>query len=318
VALHPDGNAIQYRLEVRETTPGQYTIGIFGSYSNDTRYAGIDYNGNPNVGTVPSDAIIVVDEGTAQQTTWPGTLTPGWHSFTVRAAGWATGAVSYYMPGGVPPPGGHVAPWISYGPVGTRTTSAGVPLNYSVSVQNNDTIATGSTFDVTAAVPAGWSAPPVRTPVVAPGAHATVPLTITPPAGVAAGVYTVTFKAANSADITKAATTTAVISIGSAFSVNVASMQAWYVRPTKGTSYAPITTQVISGGLAVPGAYVVITVRDPAGLVVTYTGITKSISGKVYTYVPFTRANRAGAYTVSVVATLGSLSSTATTTYALK
>jgi len=59
-------------------------------------------------------------------------------------------------------------------------------------------------------------------------------------------------------------------------------MQASYVRPSNGTSYAPITTQVIN------------------------------------TNVPFSRANPEGACTVSVVATLGSFSSTATTSYVLK
>jgi hypothetical protein len=324
VAAHPDGNAIPYRLEVRETVPGQYKIGIFGSYSNDTRYAGVDYNGNPNVGSVPGDAVIVVDEGTAQQTTWPGTLTPGWHSFTVRATGWATGAVSYYMPAGGTSFGSHVAPSISYGPGGTRATSGGAPLTYSVNVRNNDTVTTGSTFDVSAVVPRGWSAAAVRTPTVAPGGVATVPVTVTPPAGVPASFYTVMFKAANTANITKTASITALISIGpsisssSSFTVNVASMQAFYVRPSNGTSYAPITTQVIKGRVAVPGASVVVTVRDPAGVVTTYSGVTASVSGKVYTNVPFTHANLTGAYTVSVVATLGGSSSTATTSYVLK
>jgi hypothetical protein len=318
-ALHLDGNAIPYRLEVRESAPGQYTIGIFGSYSNDTRYGGIDYNGNPNVGTVPSNAVIMVDEGTAQQTTWPGTLTPGWHSFTVRASGWTTGAVSYFVPSGGTQSGSHGNPGISYSPAGTRNTSAGVPLVYSISVQNNDTVATGSTFDVTAVVPRGWSATSVRTPSVVPGGHATVTITITAPASAAPALYTLTFKATSTADATKAATTTAVVSIGSSsFSVSVTSMQASYVRPSNGTSYAPITTQVVSGGLAVAGASVVVTVRDPAGAVTTYSGSTRSVSGKVYTYVPFTRANAAGIYTVSVVATLGGISSSSATNYVLK
>jgi hypothetical protein len=95
-------------------------------------------------------------------------------------------------------------------------------------------------------------------------------------------------------------------------------MQASYVRPSNGTSYAPITTQVVSGGLAVAGASVVVTVRDPAGAVTTYSGSTRSVSGKVYTYVPFTRANAAGIYTVSVVATLGGISSSSATNYVLK
>jgi hypothetical protein len=98
VTTHMDGNAIDYRLEVREVTPGNYRIGIFGSSSADIRY-GVGGAGNEQPASgIPSDAVIVVDEGMPNQQIGTAGLTSGWHAFTVRANGWCTGAVTYLVP----------------------------------------------------------------------------------------------------------------------------------------------------------------------------------------------------------------------------
>jgi hypothetical protein len=97
---HMDGNQIDYRLEVREVTPGTtYRVGIFGSASADIRYSTLqEYTTNPSVGPLPSDATIVVDKGMPSEQNGTAGLTKGWHAFTVRASGWATGAVAYFVP----------------------------------------------------------------------------------------------------------------------------------------------------------------------------------------------------------------------------
>jgi hypothetical protein len=319
VATHLDPLGIPYRLEARETVPGQYTIGIFGNTSRDTRYGGIDYSGHPTVGSVPSDAVIVVDQGTPQQTTWPAALSPGWHSFTVRAVGWATGAVSYLVPGGTGgvTSAGHVAPTLTCTPSGTRWTSAGATVTYTASVQNNDATGTGSTFDVSAALPSGWSAPVVRTPTIAPGGTVSVAVPVTAAAGAAAALYTLTLRASNTADVTKNDTTSALVSIASTLAVTVGSMQASYTRPSNGTSYAPITTLVTSRGLAVPGAAIALTVRGPTGVVTSYNGVA-DVNGKMVINVPYSIGIAAGTYTVSVSATLGTISASASTTFLLR
>lgn len=96
---HKDPNGVDYRLEVRQssTDSTSYSIGIFGSSSSDQRYGGVDYSSNPSIGPVPADASIIVDEGMETETIWTEgkKLEVGWHSFTVRAAGWATGACTY-------------------------------------------------------------------------------------------------------------------------------------------------------------------------------------------------------------------------------
>ncbi len=102
LSQHNDGNGDPYHLEVRETAPGAYRIGIFGNSSADQKYlsggpAQGEYTGV--VGNVPADAVIIVDKGMPNQTTLPGNLTFGWHAFTVQAAGWATNAVTYKVPG---------------------------------------------------------------------------------------------------------------------------------------------------------------------------------------------------------------------------
>jgi hypothetical protein len=99
VTTHVDGNVIDYRLEVREMTAGGYRIGIFGSASSDIRYTTqSEYTTNPTVGPVPADAVIVVDKGMPSEQIGTAGLTRGWHAFTVRAAGWNTGAVTYFVP----------------------------------------------------------------------------------------------------------------------------------------------------------------------------------------------------------------------------
>jgi hypothetical protein len=315
---HLDFIGTPLRLEAREATPGQYTIGIFANSSTDTRYGGIDYATNPNFGPVPASAVIVVDQGTPQQTTWPGTLSPGWPSFTVRAAGWPTGAVAYYYgSGGGNPAGTHVAPALGYSPSGTRWVAPGVPLPYTVTLRNNDTGSSGSTFDVSALVPTGWTYTPVRTPVVAPGGSVSVALSITAPAAAAPAQYTVTLNAANTVDATHPATATAVIGIVAALVVKVSSMQASYTRPTGGTSYAPMTTHVTSNGLPAPAASVAMTVRDPAGKSTTYPG-TCDASGNLFSKIPLTPQNVLGTYTVTSAASLGGSSAAATTTFVLK
>ncbi len=83
------------RLEVRETGVGSYRIGRFTSGNSvDAHYS----TANEQAGGVPNDAVIVVDQGMPSETTLPGNLTAGWHAFTVRAAGWATNAVTYKVP----------------------------------------------------------------------------------------------------------------------------------------------------------------------------------------------------------------------------
>ena len=320
VTSHLDYLNMPLRLEVRETTPGQqYAIGVFANSSADIRYGGIDYASNPNFGPVPSDAVIIVDQGTPQQTTWPGTLSPGWHSFTVRAAGWTTSAVTYYYGSGSgsSSSGTHVAPAVSYAPTGTLSVAPGVAFAYTVAVRNNDTGSTGSAFDVSATLPGGWTFVPVRTPVILPGGTASVTLSITAPAGTAPAQYTIGLKAANTGAPATYATTSAVVAIVTSVSVRLSSMQTGYTRPTGGTSYAPMTTHVTSNGLAGAGASVVLSVRDPSGKTATYPG-TCDANGNLFTMVPLTPQIPLGTYAVSSAATLGGVTATGTTSFSLK
>jgi hypothetical protein len=99
-STHTFGSPLMdYRLEVRETTPGSYRIGIFACASNDIRYTTQgEYTTAAGIGPVPADAVIVVDQGMPTEQLGTAGLARGWHAFTVRAAGWNTGAVSYLVP----------------------------------------------------------------------------------------------------------------------------------------------------------------------------------------------------------------------------
>ncbi len=210
----------------------------------------------------------------------------------------------------------HVAPTVTYAPTGMRWTTVGLAVAYTVTVKNNDTAGTASTFDITATVPSGWTAPAVRTASIAPGSSGTASLVVTPSATAVAGYYTVTIKAANTAAPSVVATTSSTVAIASALAVTATMNQTSYTRPTTtgAVTYARVMTKVTSNSAAVPGIAVSVQVRDPLGAITTLTGLADS-SGTSYLYYPVRSTSAPGSYAVTSKATLGSLSNTATTSF---
>ena len=204
------------------------------------------------------------------------------------------------------------APGISYSPLGKRWVTAAAPVTYTVTVQNNGSAS--STFDVHAAVPAGWSAATVRTPVIAPGGNATVTLSVTPAAAAMQADYTVTLGAANTSDSTQSATTPALVAIVTSLRVTMSPDKASYLRATDTTASARVTTRVTSRATGFPGAAVVVALRDPLGMTTTYPGTTDA-DGYVLTDVPLTGASLLGTYSASASATLGSVTGAAVTSF---
>ena len=73
-------------------------------------------------------------------------------------------------------------PSITTNPSGSVTTTAGTSVSYTVTVKNNDSSCSGSTFSLGAAVPSGWTASFSPASVsLASGASGSVALTITTP-----------------------------------------------------------------------------------------------------------------------------------------
>jgi VCBS repeat-containing protein len=110
----------------------------------------------------------------------------------------------------------HVGPNISLSPAESQWVAPGTAVTYTLTVTNNDSDACStSSFDLLAAVPAGWSAIfGVASLNLAPGASDTTSLEVTSPTSAADGFYDVTVTAENAADATASggATATYVVS----------------------------------------------------------------------------------------------------------
>jgi len=214
----------------------------------------------------------------------------------------------------------HVAPTVTLAPSGTVYTSAGASVSYDVAVKNNDGCGcAASTFDVSAAVPSGWSATSARTASVPPAGSGSSSLIVTTAAAATAAFYPVTAAAANTsvpASIGSVGGTIAVAA-SSALTVSTSADKATYTLPTKrnSTIYATITTGVSSGGAAVAGAAVSVQVSNPSGSITTLSGTTDSTGTANVFYALKARTAKAGTYAVTSKGTKGSMSSTATTSF---
>lgn len=212
------------------------------------------------------------------------------------------------------------APKMTLTPTATVWAAAGSSINYAVSVTNQDSCGcAATTYDVGASVPTGWGATSARTASVAPGGAASASMTVTTASTSPAAFYNLNVTAANSFAPTMTAAVPATVAIAAALSVTATTDKASYTLPKQPNKpiIAAITTRVLSGGAAVSGAAVSVDVRDPAGRVSTLTATTSSNGTASVSYGMKARSSPAGTYTVTSRATMGAMSSTATTSFAL-
>ena len=210
------------------------------------------------------------------------------------------------------------APSVSVTPGGTVWTSAGASVSYAVAVTNRDSCGcAATTYDVSAAVPAGWSATNARTASIAAGSTTSATMLVTTPSSAAPAFYTVSMKAANSAAASMVASAAGTVSITGALAVTATTDKSVYTKPSKGNGNitALITTSVRSGTSAVSGATVSVDVRDPGGKVTTLTGTTGSNGLVLVSYAMKARQALSGAYTVTSKATMGGTVGSATTAF---
>ena len=210
------------------------------------------------------------------------------------------------------------APSVSVTPTGTVWTSAGASVNYSVSVTNRDSCGcAATTYDVSGGVPAGWSSTSARTSSVAPGATTATSIAITTSSAATAAFYNVALRAANSAAATMVTSGAGTVAIAAALAVGVSSDRATYTLPTRGngTVTASIRTNVQSGGTAVSGASVSVTVTDPSGRTTTLSGTTSSSGVATVSYGMRSKSAAKGTYRVTSRATMGANTGTATTSF---
>ena len=145
------------------------------------------------------------------------------------------------------------------------TVAPGTAVTYSLTLTNHDSLAcTGSTYDLSAAIPAGWSGSFAQPSVsLAPGANATVALTVTSSNSATDGFYNIDISADNA--------------------VSQATVSATYVIDTPVANNAP--TANADSATTDAGQPVIISVlandTDADGDSLTITNISQGINGSV-------------------------------------
>jgi hypothetical protein len=239
-------------------------------------------------------------------------------AITPQAAG-ATGAtVAVTMPAASCT---HLSPAVALTPASTVWTSAGATVSYTATVTNKDGCGcAASTFDLASALPAGWSASAARTGSIAPGASGAASVLVTAPAAAVAGIYDVTFTAANSVAPTVTGKAAGTVAIAAALADAVSTDRASYTLPAKPnqSTQVTITTKVTSGSTIVSGASVSVQVVNPAGSVTTLSGTTGSTGTVMLTYTLKKKSSRTGTYAVTSTATMGSMKASGTTSFTVQ
>jgi len=190
-------------------------------------------------------------------------------------------------------------PTMQFSPTSTLWTRPAAGVTYSLSVRNGDSLGCApSTFALGATIPGGWtmgwSAPDLQ---VAPGSTGTADLTIVP-ASTAVGPYTV------SASATRTGSNGASVS----GSLVVASALDLGLTIAGGNTYS-LTSSVRVGTMAVAGAPVTFTVRNPFGKVTTLSAVTDA-TGTAKVTLRLRAKDPRGTYQISVSSTMNGVSGT--------
>ena len=204
-------------------------------------------------------------------------------------------------------------PTVSISPTPTWVAD-GTAQSYSVKVTNNDSSTCGSTsFSLLPTVPANWMSTLSATAVtVGAGSSASATLKTTAPTGTPDGAYAITVAAVNSLAQSYAATSTAVENTISSLAITVStSSPTYFVGQT-----VNITVRVMQSQAPLTSTKVTITVLKPDGSVLKRFTPNTSSSGTAT--VSFKAGTPRGTYTINVSATKGSISGTATTTFAIQ
>ena len=111
---------------------------------------------------------------------------------------------------------------------------------------------------------------------------------------------------------------TATVAVSTAVAVTPSTDKPTYTLPKQknATINVAIATKVTSSGTAVPGASVSAQVRDPTGKTSTLSGIPPATVSRV-TYSMRSKTASTGTYTVTSTATVGSITASSGTTFAV-
>ena len=210
------------------------------------------------------------------------------------------------------------APSMTYTPTGTVWTSAGAQVTYAVSITNKDSCGCSATsFDATAAVPAGWASTSAHSASISPGATTSTSVVVSTAAAAAPAYYGVTMRAANSSASTMTTSAASTVAISSALGVAVSTDKTTYVMLKQGnaTVNVIISSKVTSSGTAVAGATVTVVVRDASGKNSTLSSTTGSDGVARVTYSMRSKSATPGTYTITSTGKIGAVSGGGTATF---
>jgi hypothetical protein len=298
-------------------------VGFDASLSSNTSILGgvLLHDATPGSG----DTSYLLDM-TPATTSWSDAALPAGVSFLDPASGLTITPVSVGSSGSTVnvsyPPAActRAAPKVALTPTGTVYTSAGSVATFTATVTNNDSCGCpSSAFGISAAVPAGWASSNPQTGVIAPGTSGSASLGIATASSATAAFYTITSTTSNTTAPAYASSATATVAVTTALSVAAAPSQATYARPARSNqpAYATITVTVKSGSVAVSGAAVSVTIKDPKRGSTLLSATTGSTGTASVTF-PIKAKSTMGTYVVTATATLNTMTSSATTSFVVQ
>ena len=201
----------------------------------------------------------------------------------------------------------------------TAAVAAGTENKYTLSLKNNDSSACANTsFAIARSVPSGWTGELSTTAIaLSPGASGTATLAVMSNSAAAVGSYGIGVGTSSANGATHTGNASATYSVAAAavgLTETVSTSKASY----KAGEVVSITARVLKNGVAVKGASVAFDALKPNGVNHVILSATTDASG--YAKVSFTSgvgSSSIGTYKLSAVATSGSLTKTATTTFSV-
>jgi uncharacterized membrane protein len=165
-------------------------------------------------------------------------------------------------------------PSLTISPSQSQSVAAGTPVNFTVSVKNNDSSAcTTSTFNLSDTVSSSWSGVwNSSTLTLSPGSTASATLQVGSPSTAGAGSYNLTASASNASAGSYSGSVSAayVVATSTSTTVSVSTNSATYT----GGQNVKISVSVLSGTTPVSGAAVKVNVINPLGTVTSLSGST--------------------------------------------
>ena len=198
----------------------------------------------------------------------------------------------------------------------TAAVAAGSTVSYTVNVRNNDSAQCASTsFSLARTVPTGWTGTlSAGSIALAPGASGTATLQVISPASAAQGSYGIGSGVSSAVGGTHTANASSTYSVAAPAGLTE-TLSTDKTSYTRGSTVS-MTSRVLNAGKAVSGASVKFTAVKPDGITKIVSTVTTDANGYArWSFVSGTGPSSIGTYKLSALATSGTSTTTANTTF---